>query len=1598
MSKGRNQSARRNQLSRLLGDLIGASKHDGTARRGGSAKAIPRPRRNQRLVLEGLETRQLLAGDVAGLDESILGPVDTRDTSGEVALIASASLTTNTAAEGEAAPDLVQFAKDLTAADVKFFGANWCPACSEQKALFQDGYKYLPFIEVTNPDRTIGQIGTDNNITAYPTWVFPDNSRETGVLTLQQISDRSGVPIPTSEDPTFADIGDQTVLIGSPLHIPVDAYDPNGGPLTVTVSVADPSLLDATVLSGNRSIRIDMETYGDMVFQLFEQRAPLATGRVIELAEDDFYDGIIFHRVDDGFVIQGGDPTGTGSGGSTLGDFDDDFNPELQHNRTGVLSFAKSSDDTNDSQFFVTEVPTRFLDFNHSVFGQLIEGFDVREAISNHAVNSSDRPTTDIAINTIDVFNDTENGLIMLKPVGNSVGTTNVTVTVTDGDGNTHSETFEVDVANDTANSQPYLSNSVTTDAEYPAGQAANLQLVSVDVEGDAVTYSAQVVSTGTGATASVNQSGLLTVTPAQGFTGTVQVNARVQPGPGVTGNNSGDNDNQVYTFNFVSGDGPAAPSSIDLRTSSDTGSNGTDNITNAGTLAFTIGGVSNGATVELINTQTNAVLGAATANGTSVTITTNNFAALGDGVYTVAARQTVNGETSTLSSTMQVTYDTTAPASVIGGVATSANVGRPYTTDLNSAEEGSVAYVLTQAPTGATINSSTGVITWTPDTGDIGDNTFTVRTTDLAGNATTESFTVGVADEPLAEVKLVARDTDGNIITSLEVGEEFVLELVGVDARGSFDRVGVFGVYADILFDSDIIEPVSGSSIEYVGKFTLGPTGTFSDGLIDEIGASATSTTASNEAESLIARVQMKAVGSGTVNIRSEEADGTEKVLLYNIDDNIPSEDVFYGSLSLAVGLTFTLNDDSTTIAEDSGAATIDVLANDTAASGDTLSIYSVTQPSEGGTVTISNGRLVFTPTADFSGTATFTYRAGTSTTTQDVATVTVTVTGVNDPPTGVNDSFTVDSNSSNNSLDVLANDSSAPDNGETLTVTAVNSNTSGASVSVASGGTRVNYTPPTNFTGTDTFTYTLSDGTSTQEVTVSVLVTSSDDPPTATNDSFNVNEDAAEATYNILANDQRDGDNQSFVIDSVATPSQGGTARISSDGSTFFYEPADNFFGTETVVYTIRDTGGGLANATVTFTVAAVNDPPPVLNDTVSVNQASTPTIVLRLSDLPENVDGTSETLTFTNLGTPTNGGTVAIDSSGNITYRPSSASFSGTDTFTYRVSDGTTTSTGTLTVQVENFAERSIRVRFNGSNALSVVGSVRLVGTDTLGNSVDIGASLDSADSLLFDSVLPGDYAIEIPAVPFYQGAEQAQRIELTSAPDDGDTVVEASLGRMKAKYLSVRDWLRSSPKQAAFIAVEPGKTAVSTELSEGASDSITEAELSLNSAGTQITITGKDSSDDDVTATVSTSRRDLVQQRGQIGNLRFYRVNVDDAVLNYTEVASASAVAASGSGEGENIAALSAADAVTSEVVSGETQTAASTLATENEAEAEGAAAATSINEVSAPMLSLSSVSESDVVENSEVEPEPEDTPVEAANRFASIADRFFRRRR
>jgi cyclophilin family peptidyl-prolyl cis-trans isomerase len=115
---------------------------------------------------------------------------------------------------------------------------------------------------------------------------------------------------------------------------------------------------------------------GEFVVELAADRAPRTVENFVNLARSGFYDGTTFHRVISGFMAQGGDPTGTGTGGPGY-QFSDEFHPELRHDAPGVLSMANAGPGTNGSQFFITFGPTPHLDDRHSVFGKVVEGMEV---------------------------------------------------------------------------------------------------------------------------------------------------------------------------------------------------------------------------------------------------------------------------------------------------------------------------------------------------------------------------------------------------------------------------------------------------------------------------------------------------------------------------------------------------------------------------------------------------------------------------------------------------------------------------------------------------------------------------------------------------------------------------------------------------------------------------------------------------------------------------------------------------------------------------------------------------------------------------------------------------------------------------------------------------------------------------------------------------------------------------------------------------------------------------------------------------------------------------------------------------------------------
>jgi len=142
--------------------------------------------------------------------------------------------------------------------------------------------------------------------------------------------------------------------------------------------------------------------HGVMEIELFEQRAPETTGNFIKLVKKGFYDGLTFHRVIKDFMIQGGDPSGDGTGGPGY-KIKDEFHPELKHSKAGILSMANSGPDSGGSQFFITLIPTPWLDNKHAVFGQVIKGEDVLKDIGNVESNRMDNPIKPVTINKITI-------------------------------------------------------------------------------------------------------------------------------------------------------------------------------------------------------------------------------------------------------------------------------------------------------------------------------------------------------------------------------------------------------------------------------------------------------------------------------------------------------------------------------------------------------------------------------------------------------------------------------------------------------------------------------------------------------------------------------------------------------------------------------------------------------------------------------------------------------------------------------------------------------------------------------------------------------------------------------------------------------------------------------------------------------------------------------------------------------------------------------------------------------------------------------------------------------------------------------------------
>jgi len=363
----------------------------------------------------------------------------------------------------------------------------------------------------------------------------------------------------------------------------------------------------------------------------------------------------------------------------------------------------------------------------------------------------------------------------------------------------------------------------------------------------------------------------------------------------------------------------------------------------------------------------------------------------------------------------------------------------------------------------------------------------------------------------------------------------------------------------------------------------------------------------------------------------------------------------------------TATAYDDYYTVDEDSTDNYFDVLYNDTDPEDDMLDVMSFTTPSNG-TVTNHGTHITYTPTADYCGTDEFNYTISDGYGGYDTATVYVIVTCGNDAPVAHDDYKTVAEDSTNNIIDVLANDADV--DGDTLNVFSFTTPSHG---SVQNHGTHVTYTPTADYCDSDQFDYTITDGNGGYDTaTVYITINCGNDCPTARPDSYITNEDTPlTITAPGVLNNDDDPDSDPLTATKLTDPENGTLTYFRSNGS-FRYMPNPNWFGTDSFTYEADD---GICTdwTTVTIDVYCVNDAP-VANDdyySTGINTLLTvPEPGVLANDL--DIDG-DDIYAFYEYTLPSNG-MLAHFANGSFKYSPDTG-FDGTDSFTYRVIDDPT-----------------------------------------------------------------------------------------------------------------------------------------------------------------------------------------------------------------------------------------------------------------------------------------------------------------------------------
>jgi hypothetical protein len=608
----------------------------------------------------------------------------------------------------------------------------------------------------------------------------------------------------------------------------------------------------------------------------------------------------------------------------------------------------------------------------------------------------------------------------------------------------------------------------------------------------------------------------------------------------------------------------------------------------------------------------------------------------------------------------------------------------------------------VTDGANGTVVNNNDGTVTYTPAADFNGNDAFTYTVSDGNGGVTVGNVTVNVAsvnDDPVAVADSATTDEDTAVtinVTGNDTDADSDTLTVTVVADGTNgtvvnnnDGTVTFTPAADFNGNDSFTYTITdgnGGSAQGTVSVTVDPVNDAPVAVDDSattdedtpVNIDATGNDSDVDGDTLTVTANTDPSNGAVV----DNGDGT---FTYTPAADFNGNDSFTytindgngGTVTATVSITVNaVNDDPVAVDDSSSTAqdtarVIDVVVNDTDVDGDTLTVLSFGQGANGVVVDSGNGTLTYTPDNGFDGVDTFTYTVTDGAGGTDTATVTVTV-SANPPPEALDDTASTDEDTAV-SIDVLANDSDPL--GETVSI--LNIATQGSLGVATINAGQIDYVPNADANGTDTFTYTVTDGNGGTDVgMVTVTINPINDAPVAVDDSANTDEDTA-VTVNVVGNDTDvDGDNLTITANTQGTSG----AVVDNNDGTLTYTPSADFNGNDSFTYTISD-GNIAATATVNITVAAINDDPIAVDDADSTFE-TTPAIIDVVAN-DTDVDG--DALSVLSFTQPANG-TVVDSGNGTLTFTADNDTLRGDETFSYTVTDGAGgTSTATVTVSV-------------------------------------------------------------------------------------------------------------------------------------------------------------------------------------------------------------------------------------------------------------------------------------------------------------------------